>query len=232
MKKDKLHTPVFVTGVERSGSSIIARIISMSGAFTGEVSDMYENKQIKTMVTDYYKSLGIPPEGQYPLPDTKQMLIPNNWRYKVVDALHEEGYNDSKLWMYKGGRSGQIWPVWHHAFPNAKWIIVRRRTGDIIQSCLKTAFMNAFANEGTQMEVQVNNEKDGWLWWVHEHEKLFVDMIETGLNCKVVWPERMVNGDYQQIYEMLEWLGLEWSDEIVNKIHPLLWNGRQKERSK
>jgi len=231
MRKDKLHSPVFVTGVERSGSSIIARIISMCGGFTGEITEMYENKQIKSMVTDYYKSLSLPPEGQYPLPDTEKMLIPVNWRIQIEEIIHKEGYDDSKLWMYKGGRSGQIWPIWHYAFPNAKWIIVRRRTGDIIQSCLKTGFMTAFADEGNQMKVEVTSEKDGWLWWVHEHEKLFVDMIETGLNCKVVWPERMVHGDYQQIYEMLEWLGLEWNDEIVNKIHPLLWNGR-KERSK
>ena len=55
-------------------------------------------------------------------------------------------------------------------------------------------------------------------------------MIEAGLNCKVVWPERMVSGDYQQIHETLEWLGLKWNKEVINWIDPLLWYNRKKER--
>jgi hypothetical protein len=58
-------------------------------------------------------------------------------------------------------------------------------------------------------------------------------MIETGLNCKVIWPERMVDGDYSQIIEMLKWLGLEWNDSIIPTTKKLLWNSPQmKERSK
>ena len=55
-------------------------------------------------------------------------------------------------------------------------------------------------------------------------------MIETGLNCKMIWPERMVNGDYAQIFEMLDWLGLKWNDSIVPTIDPLLNKSKQKER--
>ena len=77
----------------------------------------------------------------------------------------------------------------------------------------------------------VKTEQEGWLWWVHEQEKQFVAMIEFGLNCKVVWPERMVSGDYSQINEMLEWVGLSWNDRIVGMVHPLLRNSTQKERS-
>jgi len=158
------------------------------------------------------------------------MLIPANWRTKIENILFDEKYDGSKVWMYKSSRISQIWPVWNYAFPNARWIIVRRRTGDIIESCLKTKYMNAFENEVIRKTVGADNIRDGWLWWVHEHEKLFIEMIETGLNCKVVWPERMVYGDYYQINEMLDWLGLSWNKDIVNMIDPLLENSTQKER--
>ena len=82
--------------------------------------------------------------------------------------------------------------------------------------------MTAFANEEIQKLIQVETEQKGWLWWIHEHERLFVDMIESGLNCKVVWPERMIRGDYHQVYEMLDWLGLPWDKKIVTSIGPLL----------
>lgn len=230
MIQDRLQIPVFVTGIERSGASIIAKVISICGGFTGKTNVMQENYEIKKLVDGYYSSFGINPNGQYPLLDTKQMLIPSNWRTRIENILFDEKYDGSKVWMYKSSRISQMWPVWNYAFPNARWIIVRRRTGDIIESCLKTKYMNAFENEVIRKTVGADNIRDGWLWWVHEHEKLFIEMIETGLNCKVVWPERMVYGDYYQINEMLDWLGLSWNKDIVNMIDPLLENSTQKER--
>jgi len=53
-------------------------------------------------------------------------------------------------------------------------------------------------------------------------------MITEGLNCKVVWPERMVQGNYQQMYETIEWLGLRWKSEVLTFIDPKLWKARRK----
>lgn len=252
MIQDTFDLPIFITGIERSGTTVIARIIESCGVYTGNVSEMCENIRIKEMVDQYYLNSHIPTNSifkmvqykssskaslnsQYPLLNTKEICIPVNWKYTIKDQLEFEitKKQENRLWMYKSNRLCQMWPVWNYAFPNAKWIIVRRRTGDIIQSCLKIAYMNAFKDLQIQKAIGVNNEKEGWAWWVHEHEKLFVEMIEAGLNCKVIWPERMVNGDYSQIFEMLEWLGLKWNDDIIPLTNKLLWNSPQmKERSK
>ena len=90
--------------------------------------------------------------------------------------------------------------------------------------------MSAFKDKDIQKAVGVSNEQDGWIWWVNEHEKLFIEMIDSGLNCKIIWPERMVNGDYSQIWEMLEWLDLKWHDSIIKTIDPMLWNSKQKDK--
>lgn len=121
-------------------------------------------------------------------------------------------------------------PVWQYAFPDAKWIIVRRRTGDILQSCSKTAYMNAFKDGGRGRVNQIISEEEGWLWMVHEYEARFVELINSGANCQVVWPERMMYGDYKQLYQTLDWLGLSWKSEILSVIDPLFLSGRQKER--
>ncbi len=91
--------------------------------------------------------------------------------------------------------------------------------------------MTAFSSIDNQKAVGVDTEQEGWLWWVHQYEARFVRMIEAGLNCKVIYPERMVHGNYEQMYETLEWVGLRWSKEVVNKIDPLLWGSRQKEKN-
>lgn len=216
MSDPQLNSPIFVTGIERSGSSIIARIMNHCGAFTGSVTDMYENIQIKKLLDSYYDSLGVDKRGQWPLPDPKKLIIPTNWKQKIEDTLINKSYNGTTPWMLKGSRICQTWPIWHYAFPNARWIIVRRRPGDVVNSCLKTGYMKAFKTP------------EEWLNWIHVHEKIFVEMIQAGVNCKQIWPERMVYGDYQQVRETVDWVELKWDENLIDIIEPLMWNSKQR----
>lgn len=233
-----MKEPIFITGIARSGTSMVAGIIELCGAFGGKMQGansankkgMYENLKIRSsIVKPYFTSLGVDSKCQYPLPEVDNITIPLNWREKILGVMEEQGYKGGH-WFYKGPKMCFNWPVWDYAFPNAKWVIVRRRTGDIITSCEKTGFMNAFNNTAIQKAVGVNSSAEGWKWWVHQHEKHFREMIEAGLNVKIVWPERMVEGDYSQMYEMLDWLGLEWNSEVFNFIEPKLWKARKNKR--
>ena len=236
MNSEKLPDPILVTGAARSGTSMVAGSINLCGAFGGVLvghniynrKGMYENARIREAITKpYLRKLGADPLGQYPLPDVTTLPIPNDWRIRVEQVIRDEGYSGGP-WYYKGAKMTLFWPVWDHAFPNAKWIVVRRRSGDIANSCMNTGFMRAFRDRKFQLAVGVGNERDGWLWWVRMHEKRFAEMIEEGLNIKIVWPERMVNGDYQQLYEAIEWLGLKWNSEVLSFIDPKLWKARRR----
>jgi hypothetical protein len=212
----------------------------MRGAFGGEMSPgnlnnrkgMFENIKIRNdIVKPYFRSLDVDPMGQFPLPELPTKLIPVGWDKKIEEIIKAEGYEGGP-WMYKGAKLCLHWDVWDYAFPSAKWIIVRRKSSDIINSCLRTGFMRGFRNRTNQNFVGAKDEWDGWLWWIHQHEARFVEMIQAGLNCKVIWPERMVDGDYSQIKEMLEWLGLEWGPEVTEFIEPKLWKSRQIQKQK
>ena len=231
-----MPAPILVTGCARSGTSMVAGAINLCGAFGGEMSGpnrnnpkgMFENAKIRnTIVKPYLSRSKVDPMGQFPLPDVQKLSIPNDWASKVKQIFLEQGYQRGP-WMYKGAKMCLMWPVWHHAFPEAKWIIVRRKDDDIINSCLKTNFMRAFNNNGIQRAINVNTIAEGWQWWVNEHKKRFVEMINKGLNIKIVWPEKMVLADYQQIYETIEWLGLKWNPEILSFIDSKLWKSRRK----
>ena len=88
---------------------------------------------------------------------------------------------------------------------------------------MKTAFMTAFKNENTLKTVGLSTEREGWNWWIKQHDQYFINMIQSGLNVKVIWPDRIQKGDYSQIEEMLEWLGLSFDKEKIQKnIEPLL----------
>ena len=233
---NEMPAPILITGAARSGTSMVAGCVNMCGAFGGIMSGpnknnkkgMFENHQIRqTIVKPYLKRLGCDPLGQFPLPDPNTMVIPVTLRKTIEGVMKQQGYT-SGPWFYKGAKMCLLWPAFHYAFPNAKWIIVRRRTGDIAASCCKTSFMRAFTLPQNRKKIGIEEEFDAWVWWVNQHEKRFVEMIEAGLNVKQVWPERMITGDYQQMYETMEWLGLEWNSEIYNFIEPKIWKARRK----
>jgi len=226
--------PILITGCPRSGASLIAFVINICGAYAGGVSvnEMYTNVDIKnTLVKPYLDRMGADPEGQFPLPDSFGITIPLDWKERVEAIIESQGYVDGQ-WMYKDSRSALIWPLWNNSFPNAKWLIVRRRTADVIESCKQTAHMSAFKNQKNWQATKSRTEFAAWLWYVHQYELKFVEMINNGLNCKIIWPERMLNKDYKQIHEVIEWLGLEWKDEALDPINILLWGNPVKERRK
>jgi len=231
-----MSSPILITGCARSGTSMIAGTINLCGAFGGDMSPgnsnnpkgMFENAAIRQrIVKPYLRQMGVDPLGQFPLLDIDNLQIPRNWNKRVTQVFKDQGYKGGP-WMYKGAKMCLFWPVWDYAFPNAKWIIVRRRTGDIVYSCMHTGFMRAFRNLTNQKKVGASNEQEGWIWWVNQHLDRFREMIDAGLNCRIVWPERMVDNDFSQMMETIEWLGLKWNDDVLSFVSPKLWKSRKK----
>ena len=210
----KLYPPILITGIPRSGATCIAATINACGAFGGIMSKrgMYSNDAIRELlVMPYLDRLNVDPNGLNPLPSTDAIIVPAYWRDRIEQVLKTEGYKKG-AWMYKDSRIALTWPLWNISFPDAKWIIVRRRTGDVVQSCMKTGYMKAFKDE------------QGWLSMVQEYEKRFIEMIDEKIDHRIIWPERMVDGDYGQIYELCDWLGLKWDDKALEFINRLLWS--------
>jgi len=214
------HNPIFITGVERSGSTIIARILDLCNVSSGNCNNMFENVIINEFNTDYLKNFSLT------FPKTADIDIPIRWKGAVDGVLLVENCLD-KPYMVKSAMLARLWPIWNYAYPDAKWLIVRRRTGDVIQSCLKTGYMKTFKSSENLLSLGFTKEEEGWLWWIHQYENKFVEMIKAGLNCRVIWPERMVTGNYEQMYETIEWLGLKWNEQIPNIIDPLLSKSRE-----
>lgn len=228
--------PILITAAARSGSSMVAGAIALCGAFGGVTrgknsanqKGMWENARIvNTISKPYLRGLGLDPLGQYPLPDVNNLPIPTDLRRRVEQIMMEEGYSGGH-WYYKGCKMAAVWPIWHYAFPRAKWIIVRRRSGDIANSCGKTGFMRAFTRKEFQKAVGVDNERDGWIWWINFHLDRFREMQDAGLDIKIVWPERMVSGDFSQLVDTVSWLGLTWNPAVLEFVDRKLWKARQK----
>jgi hypothetical protein len=226
---------IIITGCPRSGTSMVAGSINKCGAFGGKMNGpnrnnkkgMFENhKIISSMVKPFLKKLNVDPMGQYPLPKTDSLQTPHYWKSSFLKVFKEEGFRKGSI-MYKDPKIGLLWPIWYDCFPEAKWVIVRRKTDDIVDSCLKTGFMRAFHHSFIQKEVGVMSEAEGWEWWVNQHLGRFEAMKEK-IQFKEIWPEKMVYGDYSELMATIKWLGLEWNSDVLSFIDPMLWKSRQK----
>lgn len=225
--------PILITGAARSGTSLCAGVVHICGAWGGKLAGatkynrkgMFENSTIRNeVVKPYLREIGCDPLGQDPLPNIDLIkdacvLLTAKWRNKVIDIMKGQGYPGGP-WFYKGAKMCLMWPLWHTAFPQAQWIIVRRDSEDIVTSCLKTSFMRAFRT------------RSGWLQWVAEHEKRFEEMYDAKLKIQEVWPQRAINGDLTQMQMVINNLGLDWKfDKVKEFVEPSLWHKAKKERT-
>jgi len=219
--------PILVTGAARSGTSMTAGVFHLCGAWGGQMSGptsnnrrgMFENARIRnTIVKPYLKRIGVDPLGQHPLPDVNNLPQLRDLRSRVLGEILAQGYRPKQgEWMYKGAKMCLLWPLWHEAFPRARWVVVRREKADIVNSCLRTGFMRAF------------RDAKGWEGWVEAHEARFSEMHAADLDIHEVWPTKMIQGDFTEIQSAVEDFFLEWREDEVRKfISPTLWNGGRK----
>ena len=225
------RSPIIVTGIQRSGSTMIAKILQEAGVFTGITGSTIENKRIRRILDGIYLNNGVDPLGQYPLPDGKSWLhYPSNLENRINGVLNKEGYTDAHKWLMKGHRFGQTWQIWKALYPNAKWVIVRRRTPDVIDSCMKTAYMYKYNDPKVLKEIKSDlTTHDGWLWWIRRNENYLNSLIHSDTDYMVVWPERMARNDYSQIKHLHGWLNIPFEENRIRElITPMMENSKQR----
>jgi len=218
--------PILITGCARSGTSLTAGVFSNCGAFGGftfgtnehNKKGMFENKTIRETILKPYLILnGCDPKGQRPLPDIRNLLQVGNLRERIEAIMKASGYKEG-VWYYKGAKMCLCWPTFCDAFPKAKWVIVRRKDEDIVNSCMRTGFMNAYKDE------------TGWQIWVDHHKARFIEMMDADLDICQVWPNKMISGNFDEIRRAVEHCGLEWNEDAVKEfVAPALWRNKNGE---
>jgi len=188
------------------------------GTCTGYTSynrkGQFENEAIRDRLTKpYLKSIGCDPMGQDPLPPAGADLKEPLWKSRVMNVVHSEGYDGTTPWAFKGAKACLMWQVWHHAFPRAKWVVVRRNDEKIIDSCMKTRFMHK------------RKTRESWQEWVNYHKECFHSIFEGVRVSYEIWADEVVR-DYSGVRTLIESLGLTWQeDKVAEFVTPQLWNG-------
>lgn len=208
-----------------------AAVIGLGGGQGGDMfgpnknnpKGMFENKTIREgVMKPYLRSIEADPMGQCPLPDidrvwedAKKPSFVKRWREMVLCALSSQIAESEADWFYKGAKMCLTWPLWHAAFPEAKWVLVRRSDSGTINSCMRTSFMRAYRSH------------EGWQSWIEEHKKRFNEMKASGVNLQEIWPEKAVEGNVDVFRVMMERLDMPFAEKEVREfIDPHLWRKR------
>lgn len=225
-----MYEPIFITGAARSGTSLVAGVVNICGAWGGVMRGPNKNNQkgmfeniniIQQLIKPLLKRVHADPMCQKPLPVTSQFTsLPDKffkvWKKNVIEIIKRQGYEDGP-WFIKEPKMTVTWYVWAEAFPEATWVLVRRNPEDIVTSCIKTSFMRAYRT------------RPGWLSWVAIHEKRFEEMFDAKLKIYQIWPQRAIEGDFTELHGLINNLGLNWNfDEVQKFVTPSLWHNKRK----
>ena len=224
--------PIFITGLPRTGTSLMAGILAEHGVFTGDTispsidnaKGFFEHKNIREKVIkpilsiNGFDPLGVkklPPIGFSPKVANKSGQDLRQIFYKLLKA---DGYKNDSIWAYKDAKILLMWRMFHEAFPEANWIITKRSTKGFIDSCLRTSFMS-----------QHSTDTEFWGSYSIEMNSRINDLHRELSSVFFVNIDSVIAGDYSQLKEVLDGCKIEFSEKLVESfVTPPLYGNQNK----
>jgi hypothetical protein len=215
-------TPVLVTGLPRSGTSMVAGALGRCGLWLGRsvpgdknnFFGYFENIILRENVQkEVLRQGNVDPHGVDPLPPSDWRPQVGNLRDIVAAALTAQEYDGRQAWGFKDAKLTLTWRIWDEHFPQARWIVVRRPSDEIVASCLRTGFMRRHSSDPMF-----------WRAFVAAYlERLDVLKEMVGW-CRVVDAVDIVNLRFDALERLVGEVGLEWRPNAVRDfIAPGYW---------
>jgi len=220
-------SPILITGLPRSGTSLVAGCISLCGAFGGKVKGgtcwnekgFFENVEIKkNAVKNILEENELCPVGvrSLPSPSYKFKNVPCI-RIEVKKILFRHQYMEDMPWYFKDAKLALVWKVWQNAFPNAIWVVVTRNKESVINSCKNTSFMYSKGLSDRE-----------WEEWADKYTQIVnsnsLDTVLVGGSVLTVDTDRLMSGDYEEIKNVIALLELRYNSEIETFVDKSLWH--------
>lgn len=209
--------PIIITEIPRSGASIIAAVLGNCGVWLGDSHGTSPSKRLSSLLArPMLRGLGCDPValGTYPPTLACNAVAASTsalWRRAVCKIMERDAEGIGRPWAYLGADATPLWPVWRSAFPDARWIIVRRSQRSIIASCRRTG------------DVGVGKSDDDLFRWIGNFEMSFSEIMAV-TNSREIWPSRALAGELGEVLLLLDWLGVAYDPTAVSDLlAPMAW---------
>jgi len=208
--REDVPMPVCITGMHRSGTSMITRLLHRCGLYLGDEGDLlgaapdnpegyWENVHFKELNERILDALG----GGWDLPP----VVSEGWeRQPELASLRNEaarlvhGFREIDWWGWKDPRTSLTIPFWKSFFPDLKVVICLRNPLEVVYSLQKRGY---------------SSRAFGFNLWLTYNQRLLADTrpeqrIVTHYEAYCVDPRA-------ELCRVLDWL--EWSvaDETIDE---------------
>lgn len=224
-----MRDPVIITGTPRSGIWLVAGAFDAAGGFGGliDAAGERENTAIRDRLEQpFLEGLGCEPRGLGQLPHSEKILalVPEmreQWRSLVNDIFTKQDYHDHAERFIASQVSCLLWPLWHAAFPQAKWIVVRRTDVKIIAACQSTGFLKPHRRPSDTCHRFLTEKELVRL--IEGYKLRFEEMQKAKLDVTEFWPKDIYEGKQGTLQAILESNGLSWSPVVAEFVRPYRW---------
>jgi hypothetical protein len=219
----RFDAPVLITGLPRSGTSMVTGLLGVCGLWLGHtvpggqenIRGFFENVVLRERVQKEILSQGrFDPLGVRRLPPPAWHPVIKNLRAVVGAALGAQQYDGREIWGFKDAKLTLTWRPWHEHFPGARWVVVRRSSDEVIASCLRTSFMK-----------QHSSDPVFWRQFVADYlERLEALQWAVGW-CRSIEAGDVAAGRFDALEQLVGELGLTWRPEAMHAfVAPERWN--------
>jgi 2-polyprenyl-3-methyl-5-hydroxy-6-metoxy-1,4-benzoquinol methylase/tetratricopeptide (TPR) repeat protein len=209
--REDVPMPICITGMHRSGTSMIARLLHRCGLYLGDESDLlgaapdnpegyWENVHFKELNEQILDALG----GGWDLPP----VVTEGWERKPeLAAVRSEaarlvqGFAEIKPWGWKDPRNSLTIPFWKSFFPDLKAVICLRNPLEVVYSLQKRGY---------------SSRAFGLNLWLTYNQRLLAatrpeQRIVTHYEAYCVEPRK-------ELRRVLDWLEWPVSDAAVDEV--------------
>lgn len=218
--------PVLVTGLPRSGTSLVAGLLGVCGLWLGQTvpggrenpRGFFENVLLRERLQkELLKRGNFDPLGVRRLPPPDWQPMVPNFRDVVGQMLAAQGYVGQGPWGFKDAKMTLTWRIWSAHFPRARWIVVRRPSDQVIASCLRTSFMRHHSEQ-----------PDYWRGFAESYVERLAQLEASVEWCRNIDSPAIVGRRYEELEQLAHDLGLTWRAAAVEEfVAPEHWHSPQ-----
>lgn len=204
---DGFRDPVFLVGFPRSGTTLLDTMLMGQG----DLSVLEERPMMARTIKQMAEDEDLPSLS----PDRIHEL-----RAAYFGFAREFGWDETKWLVDKHPLNMERVPAIHRLFPNAQFILAERHPYDVVLSCFMANFqLNLAMRSFTDLGEAAQTYDAVWRAW-HRGIELFP------VNWRAVRYERLVADPRAELGPLVDWLGLEWSDRLLDHTTTARMRGR------
>jgi hypothetical protein len=225
-----------ITGCEKTGTSFTAGLLHCLGLFGGDISDLivprcfnkkggFENQSIKLeFIKPYLLSRGLFNHKRMPNRfvgksidwfDLPMSLDPLKLRSGILDLFKGEGWDGNQPLFLKSPAFVRMPREMSEAFPEAKWVFVRRDAQGAMRSRYAKRYTHAKPDSNGHIEVDD----------IYRMAMESMDQIKDHVGGFNFSPNDVINGNIKALESLSEYVGGVIDKASIDEwVDPSMWN--------